>query len=488
MPPRYDQNLDVTLRRAVNGSRKGSHLVRTPHLRIPWGVYLVALVVKLLWRGVRVAVRHPKVTLAGLLFVGAWWTVLSAAADHGWLTVGPAALAVTGLLLAAGKRHLADVEGGTHPRPPLRAVARAAILYRRQWRDAMKFAGLTQQDRGQELLPTLLSVKTEEGHDVIRLRMRPGQTAGDYGKAAERVAQTFGAREVRVRTVRGRAHLLDLVVLTGDVLEESVRPAPGPAEVDLEAIEVGRREDGQPFTLPVLYSHLLVAGLTGSGKGSVIWSLLLGMAPAIKAGTVKVLAIDPKGGMELALGRPLFGKFVCGGPEEIAEALDLAVDGMRKRAAHLMMAESRKMVPSVDMPLIVIIVDEAASITSYVPDPVVKRQITNALSMLLTQGRAVGYSVIAATQDPRKEVLSMRDLFSRRVLLRAAEARTVDMVLGDGARDSGALADQISDRTPGVGYVAVEGVREPVRVRFAHVTDDGIVRACKPHLQLVAER
>jgi hypothetical protein len=48
------------------------------------------------------------------------------------------------------------------------------------------------------------------------------------------------------------------------------------------------------------------------------------------------------------------------------------------------------------------------------------------------------------------------------------------MVLGPGARDQGALCDKIPDSTRGVGYVRVEGVREPSRVRAAYVTDDDI--------------
>jgi S-DNA-T family DNA segregation ATPase FtsK/SpoIIIE len=52
------------------------------------------------------------------------------------------------------------------------------------------------------------------------------------------------------------------------------------------------------------------------------------------------------------------------------------------------------------------------------------------------------------------------------------------MVLGDGARDRGALADQISPlpRTgAGVGYVRLEASPDPIRVRAAYVTDADIM-------------
>lgn len=48
------------------------------------------------------------------------------------------------------------------------------------------------------------------------------------------------------------------------------------------------------------------------------------------------------------------------------------------------------------------------------------------------------------------------------------------MVLGDAARDRGALCDRIPESSPGVGFVVLDGVREPVRVRFAYLTDDDI--------------
>jgi DNA segregation ATPase FtsK/SpoIIIE, S-DNA-T family len=51
------------------------------------------------------------------------------------------------------------------------------------------------------------------------------------------------------------------------------------------------------------------------------------------------------------------------------------------------------------------------------------------------------------------------------------------MVLGDGARDRGALADEISPLPAtgaGVGYVRLEGTPQVARVRAAYVTDDDI--------------
>jgi hypothetical protein len=48
------------------------------------------------------------------------------------------------------------------------------------------------------------------------------------------------------------------------------------------------------------------------------------------------------------------------------------------------------------------------------------------------------------------------------------------MVLGDGAREQGARCDRIPMSLPGVGYVRLDGVREPTRVRAGDVSDQDI--------------
>ncbi|MEU8386470.1 cell division protein FtsK, partial [Streptosporangium sp. NPDC048865] len=89
----------------------------------------------------------------------------------------------------------------------------------------------------------------------------------------------------------------------------------------------------------------------------------------------------------------------------------------------------------------------------------------------------VGFGVMAALQDPRKEVMNIRNLFPDKIALRLDESEQVDMVLGDGARDQGALADHISpipEQGAGVAYVRLETSPDPIRVRAAYVSDADI--------------
>jgi DNA segregation ATPase FtsK/SpoIIIE, S-DNA-T family len=138
---------------------------------------------------------------------------------------------------------------------------------------------------------------------------------------------------------------------------------------------------------------------------------------------------------------------------------------------------TRTFTPSIVFPFLVVLVDEMAFITAYQPDRDLRKRAEAAIATLTSQGRSVGVCVVGALQDPRKDVISLRNLFPTRVALRLDESDQVDMVLGDGARDRGALADEISPLPltgAGVGYVRLEASPDPVRVRAAYVSDANI--------------
>jgi S-DNA-T family DNA segregation ATPase FtsK/SpoIIIE len=344
-------------------------------------------------------------------------------------------------------------------------------VYQRRWKATMAMSGLTKRYRLREHTPKIRKVVSTRWCDRVLVRLLLGQCTEDYERAAPELAHAFGARSCRVKEDRPARVWLEFT--TGDALTETVPALAVPEVVDLQAVAVGRQEDGEPWRLQVQGTHLLVAGATGSGKGSVLWSLVRGLGPAIRDGRVAVWAIDPKGGMELGAGRPLFARFCGGDFEEMADLLDDAVEVMQDRARRLA-GVTRLHEPTVAEPLILVVVDEVATLTAYQTDSALRKRIAHSLGLLLTQGRAVGVCVVAALQDPRKEVLAFRNLFPARVGLRLDEPTQVDMVLGDGARAQGARCDRIKGSTPGVGYVRLDGVREPIRVRAGYVTDEDI--------------
>ena len=128
-------------------------------------------------------------------------------------------------------------------------------------------------------------------------------------------------------------------------------------------------------------------------------------------------------------------------------------------------------------PFLVVIIDELAFLTAYQPERDLRKRAEAAIATLTSQGRSVGVCVVGALQDPRKDVISLRNLFPTRIAMRLDESDQVDMVLGDGARDRGALADLISplpEVGAGVAYVRLDASPDPVRVRVAYVTDTDI--------------
>ena len=178
--------------------------------------------------------------------------------------------------------------------------------------------------------------------------------------------------------------------------------------------------------------------------------------------------------MELGLGRGAFARFEGGLPDAMCELLEDAVDLKTRRSLELSTQGQRVHRPSADSPHLVVVVDELATLSAFAERTVVRR-IEHALGLLLTQGRAVGITVIAAVQDPGKDVVSWRDLFPTRIAMRLDNPIQVDMVLGDGARERGAHADHISELTPGVAYVRVEGSRNVRRVRATYLTDEDVL-------------
>jgi S-DNA-T family DNA segregation ATPase FtsK/SpoIIIE len=350
-------------------------------------------------------------------------------------------------------------------------------VYERRWRSALAYSGLGKRTRLREVVPKVRAVVSTPWCDQVLVQLLFGQCTEDFERGAPELAHSFGARSCRVREDRPGRVWLEFA--TDDPLREIVPALPVSERVDLEAVAIGLQEDGEPWCVRVLASHLLVAGATGAGKGSVLWSLMRGLGPEIRGGRVAVWAVDPKGGMELGgAGEALYARFATQTPDErpydaIAELLDDAVTVMQDRARRLAGA-TRQHTPTVQEPLILVIVDEVANLTAYLTDRKLRERMVQALGLLLTQGRAVGVCVVAALQDPRREVLTLRNLFPTRVALRLDGPVEIDMVLGDGARAQGARCDRIPNALRGVGYVRLDGVREPIRVRAAYVTDDDI--------------
>jgi S-DNA-T family DNA segregation ATPase FtsK/SpoIIIE len=437
-----------------------SPVYRTPEFVI-WLVQLVRLVARVVW----FVLRHPLLDAAAGLVALVW---LRAGWPGGTVVVAVVAAGLVVLRMAWPHWFARLVSG------PVRNRWRW-WFYRRHWHAVMTIARLAPLYRGRVVVPLLGKVTVTGCTDRVSVRLVSGQSPANFAARAEGIAHGFRAHLCRVRTGRPGAVVLELV--RRDALAEPMAALPIPEVTDLRALPVGRREDGSPFAVRLQGTHLLIAGATGAGKGSYLWGLVRALLPAMAAGLVRVRACDPKL-MELAFGRALFDRYgrYAADPGDIADLLENAVGEMQARARRFA-GKQRDHTPTPEHPFVVVLVDEIAFLTAYQADRKLRERILAALATLTTQGRAVGYCVVAALQDPRKEVLNIRNLFPDKIALRLDEPSQVDMVLGDGARDRGAACDEISSDPrigAGVAFVRLEAAPDPVRVRAAFVSDDDI--------------
>lgn len=254
----------------------------------------------------------------------------------------------------------------------------------------------------------LTKIKATPGMDRLRVKLPTGLNTTHVEKACDGLAHAFRVREVRIAPDKPGWVWVELH--RRDVLAPALRPLPIEQVVDLGAVPIGQHEDGSLWRFRLQGTHVLIAGATGSGKGSVLWSLLRGIAVRITDGSVQVWAVDPKGGMELGPGRPLFTRFEDRDPDAMCALVEDLVAVKDTRARDLAARGLRKHVPSPESPHLLLLVDELATLTAFA-DRKVTNRIDQALGLLLTQGRACGITVLAAVQDPGKDVVGWRDLF-----------------------------------------------------------------------------
>ena len=447
---------------------------RAPVYRTPAGIVMLVQLFRLLSWLIRLIVRHPVAATVVAVLVLTWLNV-------GWL--GLVLLVAWVVVVLVTWRFFWPGSFTRWIAGPARGKWRG-WFYRRRWAGVMAISGVAPSHQGRVILPVLGKVTATRYTDRVQVRLVSGQSPADVARHAEALAHGFGAMLCRVRTDRSGRVVLEFV--RRDALAAVIAAVPIPADPDLKALPVGRREDGLPWLVRLHGTHVLVAGATGAGKASLLWGLVRAMFPLMQAGLVRVLAADPKL-MELAYGRVIFERYrhYAADPASIAAMLDMAVADMQDRAARFA-GRQRDHIPTVADPFTVVLVDEVAFLTAYQPDRKLKERIMLALATLTTQGRALGYCVVAALQDPRKDVLTIRNLFPDRIAMRLDEPEQVDMVLGDGARDRGAACELISPDPAtgaGVAFVRLEGDPDPMRVRAGWICDTDIralAAACLP--------
>ena len=324
-------------------------------------------------------------------------------------------------------------------------------------------------DETRWVAPRLRRVRVR-GHSVqLTIQTRPGQTLTELETGAERLAATFRASTYRTLPVSGAgaASVLVVELVMLDVLTTPTTGAEPEPRALVDFVTLGRTQRGGPWRLAIRGWHTLIVGATGSGKGSILWGICCGLAPAVRVDMVRLWGIDLKRGVELSMGEGLFSAraYTPTAALDVLRALMKVIDERGARMA----GTTRLHAPTVGDPLHVLVIDELAVLTAYGPVEI-RREGERLLSEILTQGRALGVVVVAFVQDPRKEVVTMRTLFSQTIALRLRSSDETSMSLGDGMARS-APAHRIDKNHPGTAWV-VEDTGAVDRVRADYWPDD----------------
>lgn len=405
------------------------------------------------------AVKHWMPTVFGVVVSASWWGILTLAEVPGDRITGPLlallvfwspGLAVALFAMIAPARYRRRVHAN-QVAAYWPEVARSCALYR------------TEQD-GTVTVSRLRHVVHQPGAVVLRVETFPGQTPDTLHRAAPAIASAYRAHGFEVMPVK--PGVLDLALFTTYRIAPITARMPVPEGANPDALPVGLARTGHVAEMVVRGRHTLVVGATGAGKGSVLWSVIGGLAPAIHDGTVCAWGLDLKGGVELEMGRALFGRvaYTAEDAVEVLRALMRVID----RRKESMRGVSRLHVPTAAEPLHVLMVDELADLMAY-SDFETRREADRLMSKILTQGRALGVVVVSCVQNPRQEAVGQRNLYPQKIALRLDSDIESDMVLGPAALQ--APAHEISRLDPGTGYLVRED-GAPVMVRFAYWPDD----------------
>lgn len=217
--------------------------------------------------------------------------------------------------------------------------------------------------------------------------------------------------------------------------------------------------------------HLLVAGATGSGKSS----LLRTVVAALPLGWCwRVVVIDPK---ELDFTPARFEVEVVGLPAAPTALAGLVGDLAHRKARIVEAGADHWMaVPTGIVPIrpVLVVIDEAADVLGGVglvkPEA---QQVRDAVALLARQGRACGIHLVASFTRPDTDVLpgAVRDQFGARVGLGPMSPDGARMLFGP------LRTPALSDLPPGTGLsLGLDGSQVVRRLRVPWATIEHVRR------------
>jgi len=238
-----------------------------------------------------------------------------------------------------------------------------------------------------------------------------------------------------------------------------------------DPIPFGIDENGYLVEVTLMYRNLLDGGEPGSGKSSLLNTII---AHAALCPDARLWLFDGKT-VELGLWRPIADVFVGNSITEALDRLRELQAEMDTRYDQLSTAGRRKILRTDGLDVILCVIDELAyySVTTGTKDQ--QEEFRILVRDLVARGRAAGIIVVAATQRPSADIIptSLRDLFGYRVAFRCTTDSSSDIILSVGWAKEGFSAKNIRPEDKGVGWLLAEG-GVPRRFKAAYLTDTHI--------------
>jgi len=205
---------------------------------------------------------------------------------------------------------------------------------------------------------------------------------------------------------------------------------------------IGQTEEGGKVALTIKNApHVLIAGVTGSGKSVMMRALLTGLIANSFPDETAIYILDPKRVDYIEYRNCPHIKDICTTDKAMLLFLERINNLMDKRLAEMMKTGQKDLKQSAKMPRIYIFCDELADLTGGLN----KKMFNYYLIRLAQMGRAAGIHLVLATQRPSAAVLpcQLRDNIPCRISLKVMDKTAARMIGVEGAEELGYKGDAI---------------------------------------------
>ncbi|MCX4549458.1 plasmid transfer protein TraB [Streptomyces sp. NBC_01500] len=487
-----EQQHEEHLKGGSSPSGLGAYILHRakPHLP-PWicvgGLGVAGGGANLMWSGS--AGAAVGLTLASVALTGAtWWAGKTTSQQrrlHSAITVAAGSAWLTGAALAgplAGVLPDAFAMGG-----PVLALSWNIRMLMRRNPDA------TGQSADKGLLEKVGLAKAKIGRTEVEanrvtaaLTLPAGEaTNDDIARTLPRIASALDLPTTAVRYLPDpdSARRGDLVIVPRDMLADTVRweengPShPGGSITD--PLVIGVYDDGSPLLLWLPgdknegrnATHVLIAGMTGSGKGDGALNL---MTEILSRTDAVMWLSDPKGFQDFRPLLPAIDWAVEGGPdtEVMVEAVKAVIPartawlGAHSYRQWEAAAAQKQTDPKHScrkdgtacgcdgLPFHVAWFEEAGVSLGLLGD--------DAFNSIANLARSAGMALVVSLQRPSHDQISTttRDALGARLCFGVPNATAAGFMLPDSVVDAGAAPERWSNRRPGYCYLITPGVPE----------------------------